>query len=193
MAHRLRDRALLLPDMAHPHTHSPLHLTWFPYRDRTSTLFPVSASTSSFIRATGTDLSEAAGMVHNSTMDHGYTCPVRGFLASSSHCRVAGAGFRAVTAPYPTESCKGTGRGGNGKGTRRGTGENDGTPPSGDADATFLTWGMSLLLTFLLRTQCGAGYEIGFPEDSDIKPQRIVIPLWGFIMVHVSLRNPHYR
>ena len=53
--------------------------------------------------------------------------------------------------------------------------------------------GGALLLTFLLRTQCGAGYETGFPEDSDIKPQRIVIPLWGFIMVHVSLRNPHYR
>jgi hypothetical protein len=39
------------------------------------------------------------------------------------------------------------------------------------------------------RTLCGAGYEMGFPEDADIKPQGIIIPLWGFMIVRISLRN----
>ena len=100
MAHHPR----MLRVTARRHMHLPLPLMWFPYRGRALTSFRVSVSTSSFTRATGTDPSEAAGMERHPTMDHGCTWPVQEFPASFSHCPWAGAGFRRVTAPYPTQS-----------------------------------------------------------------------------------------
>jgi len=99
--------------------------TWFPYRELTPTSFRAT-STFSFIRATGTGPSGAAGTGPCPITDPGYSFPVRGFPVPWSRCRRAGAGSRLVTVPYPTRNCTGTGRNGSGKGTGRATGKDAG-------------------------------------------------------------------